>query len=120
VAARQTPFGRCHGNCLNAALVLCDRPQLRNIGRLTCGRVCARLALWDEHSRRLISFAELPRSKGRLIRDMLLENVPVGGRLGMAFTGACIGRGNGFGSLNPPKLAGIGAVGSRGCRTSRP
>ena len=38
----------------------------------------------------------------------------------MAFTGACIGRGNGFGSLNPPKLAGIGAVGSRGCRTSRP
>ena len=31
----------------------------------------------------------------------------------MAFTGACIGRGSGFGSLNPPKLAGIGAVASR-------
>jgi hypothetical protein len=120
LALGQSPFGRCHGNCLNAALVLCDRPQLRNIGRLTCGRVCARLALWGEHSRRLISFAELPRSKGRLIRDMLLENVPVGGRLGMAFIGSCIGRGSGFGSLNPPKLAGRRCGRLEGCRTSRP
>jgi hypothetical protein len=82
LALGQTPFGRCHGNCLNAALVLRDRPQLRNIGRLTCGRVCARLALWDGHSRRLISFAELPRSKGRLIRDMLLENDSRRGKIG--------------------------------------
>jgi hypothetical protein len=27
LALGQTPFGRCHGNCLNAALVLCDRPH---------------------------------------------------------------------------------------------
>jgi hypothetical protein len=38
VALVQTPFGRCHGNCSNAALVLRDRPQLRNIGRFTLGQ----------------------------------------------------------------------------------
>ena len=27
LALGQTPFGRCQGNCLNAALVLCDRPS---------------------------------------------------------------------------------------------
>ncbi|HWG04913.1 MAG TPA: fatty acid desaturase, partial [Beijerinckiaceae bacterium] len=41
--------------------VLRDHPELRNVGRITLLKSfgCARLALWDEESRRLISFREL-------------------------------------------------------------
>jgi omega-6 fatty acid desaturase (delta-12 desaturase) len=40
--------------------VLRDRPELRNVGRLTLRRSLStvRLVLWDEHQRRLISFRE--------------------------------------------------------------
>ncbi|MFI4934296.1 MAG: fatty acid desaturase [Caulobacterales bacterium] len=43
--------------------VLRDEPQLRERGRLTLWQSfrCVRLALWDEGSRRLISFSELRR-----------------------------------------------------------
>jgi omega-6 fatty acid desaturase (delta-12 desaturase) len=46
--------------------VLRDHPQLRDVGRLTLVESfrCVRLALWDERSRRLISFADL-RRQGR-------------------------------------------------------
>jgi len=46
--------------------VLRDHPQLRDIGRLTLLESfrCVRLALWDERSRRLISFRDL-RRQGR-------------------------------------------------------
>jgi acyl-lipid omega-6 desaturase (Delta-12 desaturase) len=44
--------------------VLHDHPELRNVGRLTLLQSfkCIRLVLWDEESRRLISFKELRRS----------------------------------------------------------
>jgi hypothetical protein len=48
---------------------------------------------------------------------MLLENDSRRGKIRNGFHSLL--RGNGFGSLNPPKLAGIGAVASRDCRTSR-
>ncbi len=43
--------------------VLRDHPQLRDVGRLTLMESfrCVRLALWDERSRRLISFGDLRR-----------------------------------------------------------
>jgi len=43
--------------------VLRDHPALRDVGRLTLMESfrCVRLALWDERSRRLISFADLRR-----------------------------------------------------------
>lgn len=43
--------------------VLRDYPELKGLGRLTLFQSfgCVRLTLWDENSRRLISFAELPR-----------------------------------------------------------
>lgn len=43
--------------------VLRDYPELKGLGRLTLLQSfgCVRLTLWDENSRRLISFAELPR-----------------------------------------------------------
>jgi omega-6 fatty acid desaturase (delta-12 desaturase) len=46
--------------------VLRDHPQLRDMGRLTLVESfrCVRLALWDEGSRRLISFSDL-RRQGR-------------------------------------------------------
>jgi acyl-lipid omega-6 desaturase (Delta-12 desaturase) len=46
--------------------VLRDHPQLRDVGRLTLMESfrCVRLALWDERSRRLISFGDL-RRQGR-------------------------------------------------------
>jgi acyl-lipid omega-6 desaturase (Delta-12 desaturase) len=44
--------------------VLRDHPELRGIGRVTLSQSlgCVRLALWDENSRRLISFQDLRRS----------------------------------------------------------
>jgi acyl-lipid omega-6 desaturase (Delta-12 desaturase) len=41
--------------------VLRDHPDLGNVGRLTLGQslACVRLALWDEETRRLITFREL-------------------------------------------------------------
>ncbi|HEU0061848.1 MAG TPA: fatty acid desaturase [Hyphomicrobiaceae bacterium] len=43
--------------------VLRDHPQLRDVGRLTLMQSfrCVRLSLWDERSRRLISFGDLRR-----------------------------------------------------------
>jgi acyl-lipid omega-6 desaturase (Delta-12 desaturase) len=42
--------------------VLRDHPELHDLGRLTIGESlrCVRLALWDQSSRRLVSFADLP------------------------------------------------------------
>jgi omega-6 fatty acid desaturase (delta-12 desaturase) len=47
--------------------VLRDHPELRDMGRLTLWNSfkCVRLVLWDESSRRMISFKEL-RRRGRL------------------------------------------------------
>jgi omega-6 fatty acid desaturase (delta-12 desaturase) len=47
--------------------VLHDHPELRDMGRLTLWNSfkCVRLVLWDEGSRRMISFKEL-RRRGRL------------------------------------------------------
>ena len=44
----------------NLPKALADHPQLRSVGRLTLWQSlkCARLSLWDEESRRLVSFAE--------------------------------------------------------------
>ncbi len=41
--------------------VLCDHPELRDVGRLTLRESlrCVRLALWDEAENRLVSFREL-------------------------------------------------------------
>jgi omega-6 fatty acid desaturase (delta-12 desaturase) len=49
--------------CYRLPQVLRDHPQLAKIGRLTLREsfACVRLALWDEHRRRLISFGELRR-----------------------------------------------------------
>ncbi|MDR3385864.1 MAG: fatty acid desaturase [Rudaea sp.] len=46
--------------------VLRDHPELRGVGRLTLLQSfkCVRLVLWDEESRRLISFKQLRRSSG--------------------------------------------------------
>lgn len=43
--------------------VLRDHPELRDVGRITLGQSlrCARLALWDEQQKRLISFRDLHR-----------------------------------------------------------
>jgi omega-6 fatty acid desaturase (delta-12 desaturase) len=51
--------------------VLRDHPQLRDIGRLTLMQSlrCVRLALWDERSRRLISFRDLRRQGHSLAKD---------------------------------------------------
>jgi omega-6 fatty acid desaturase (delta-12 desaturase) len=45
--------------------VLRDEPGLRAVGRLTllASVRCAGLALWDESSRRLISFREMRRMR---------------------------------------------------------
>jgi omega-6 fatty acid desaturase (delta-12 desaturase) len=44
---------------------LADHPELREIGRITLGQslACFRLALWDEESRRLVSFRDLRTSR---------------------------------------------------------
>jgi omega-6 fatty acid desaturase (delta-12 desaturase) len=44
----------------NLPRALADHPQLRQVGRLTLWQSlrCARLSLWDEDKRRLVSFAE--------------------------------------------------------------
>ena len=44
----------------NLPKALADHPQLRHVGRLTLRQSlgCARLSLWDEDTRRLVSFAE--------------------------------------------------------------
>lgn len=44
----------------NLPKALADHPQLRQVGRLTLWQSlrCARLSLWDEDKRRLVSFAE--------------------------------------------------------------
>jgi acyl-lipid omega-6 desaturase (Delta-12 desaturase) len=44
----------------NLPTALADHPQLRQVGRLTLWQSlrCARLSLWDEDKRRLVSFAE--------------------------------------------------------------
>jgi acyl-lipid omega-6 desaturase (Delta-12 desaturase) len=38
-----------------------DHPEFRNLGRITLRQslACFRLALWDEHSRRLVAFRDL-------------------------------------------------------------
>ena len=57
--------------------VLRDHPQLREIGRLTLRQSlgCMRLALWDEASRRLISFREFSRRRRQALADAM--RVPV-------------------------------------------
>jgi acyl-lipid omega-6 desaturase (Delta-12 desaturase) len=51
--------------------VLRDHPQLRDVGRLTLKESfrCVRLALWDESSRRLISFRDLRRQDRGLTKN---------------------------------------------------
>jgi omega-6 fatty acid desaturase (delta-12 desaturase) len=41
--------------------VLCDHPQLNDVGRITLAESfrCIRFALWDEERRRMVSFQQL-------------------------------------------------------------
>jgi hypothetical protein len=50
-------------------------------------RICARLAPWGEYARRRLPFVELRRTKGRLIRDMLLEMLAAWVRLSRGVAG---------------------------------
>jgi len=51
--------------CYRLPEVLRDRPELRNVGRLTLlqSLKAVRLVLWDEEKRRLVSFAEAAGDK---------------------------------------------------------
>jgi len=51
--------------------VLRDHPELKGMGRITLAQSlrCVRLVLWDEGSRRLISFRDLRRSTHALSRQ---------------------------------------------------